>query len=286
MQSVAIVGVGLIGASFGLALRKAGFGGEIAGVSSPSAIAAGLACGAISKQVTLAQAAAHADLIYLAQPVDRILDTLEKLGPLAQVGCLITDAGSTKAQIVERAARTLPNATFLGGHPLAGKEQRGAGAADPDLFRNRPYVLTPTSEQTPAMQEFREWLTRLGAHVLDTSPQEHDRTVALTSHLPQLLSTALSATLAQRENAISKGIFGPGLIDMTRLALSTPELWISILATNQLEVLLAIDELVSSLSSLRRALAADDFDGLSNAFNIAATFAASIRNPKPPKLQN
>ena len=274
MEIVAIAGVGLIGASFGLALRKAGFSGTIAGVSSPSALAAGLACGAISSEMTLAEAARHADLIYLAQPVDRILQTIEEIGRLARPGCLITDAGSTKAQIVEQAARHLPAAAFLGGHPLAGKEQRGAAAADADLFRNRPYVLTPSGPETPASQEFREWITRIGARVMDTSPQEHDRTVALTSHLPQLVSTALAATLAERNSEALGKIFGSGLLDMTRLALSTPELWASIFTTNKLEVLAALDGFLSTLEQTRRAVQSDS---VSDIFHTASDFATSVR---------
>jgi prephenate dehydrogenase len=278
MQCVAIVGVGLIGASFGLALRKAGFTGEIIGVSSAAAIAAGFECGAISSQAMLAEAASRADLIYLAQPVDRILETIEKLGPLVNPGCLVTDAGSTKAQIVAQALKHLPLGTFLGGHPLAGKEQRGAAAADADLFRNRPYVLTPSGPETPAIREFREWLARIGANILETSPQEHDSTVALTSHLPQLVSTVLAATLAERNSDTLQKIFGPGLMDMTRLALSTPELWTSIFSTNKLEVLAALDAFVVSLGQARQAIEADN---LSYIFNTAAQFAASIRNLSP-----
>jgi prephenate dehydrogenase len=280
MQCVAIAGVGLIGASFGLALRKAGFKGEIAGVSSASAIAAGLGCGAISSQMTLEEAARQADLIYLAQPVDRILETIETLGPLVTPGCLVTDAGSTKVQIVAQALRYLPPVAFLGGHPLAGKEQRGAAAADAELFRNRPYVLTPSGPETPATQEFRAWLARIGANVLDTAPQEHDSTVALTSHLPQLVSTALAATLAERNSDTLQKIFGPGLIDMTRLALSTSDLWASIFSTNKLEVLAALDAFVVSLNQAREAIEADN---LSYVFNTASQFAASIRNLRPQK---
>ena len=277
MRNVAIVGVGLIGASFGLALREAGFAGEIIGVSSPSAIAAGLERGAISRAATLAEAARHAELIYLAQPVDRILETLSTLGPLASAECLITDAGSTKTRIVEQASRTLKLATFLGGHPLAGKEQRGAAFADAALFRNRPYVLTPIAPETPATQEFRQWLIRLGANLLDTSPEEHDQVVALTSHLPQLLSTTLSHTLAEQSNGALPKIFGPGLLDMTRLALSAPDLWLSIFSTNKPAVLRAIDDFVFSLNHTRYAI---ETDNISDLFNIASQFAISIRNSR------
>lgn len=129
IHTVAIVGVGLIGGSFALALRKAGFAGEILGVSSPPAIQAGISVGAISRGVSLDEAAARADLIYLAQPVDRILETIEMLGALARPGSLITDGGSTKAVIVRKASEHIRNASFLGGHPMAGKEQRGVEAA-------------------------------------------------------------------------------------------------------------------------------------------------------------
>lgn len=274
MNTVAIVGVGLIGGSFGLALRKAGFAGPILGVSSPSALATALEVGAISASATLEQAAAQADLLYLAQPVDRILSTLEKLAPLIRPECLVTDAGSTKAVILEKAHECLPARNFLGGHPMAGKEQRGARAADPDLFRNRPYVLTLPIPGTLAATEFQTWLHRIGAQVLYLSAAEHDRTVALTSHLPQILSTALALTLAKNSSSRSTQIFGPGLLDMTRLALSAPDLWMSILSTNQVEVSSAIDFFTKSLADLKAALSTPD---LSSLFEAAARFAAEIR---------
>ena len=165
MQTVAIVGVGLIGSSFGLALRKAGFTGEILGVSSKPALEAAKESGAISAETTLAVAARQADLIYLSQPVDRILKTLERLGPLIKGQCLVTDAGSTKASIVAKAAACLPPGTFLGGHPMAGKETSGAAAGDAGLFKDRLYLLTPLAEtDNPIIPRFKEWLARIGAH--------------------------------------------------------------------------------------------------------------------------
>ncbi len=125
MKTVAIVGVGLIGGSFGLALRKAGFTGELLGVSSPPALEAGLKSGAISRSATLEEAAAEADLIYLATPVDRILQTLQTLGPFARPECLITDAGSTKLAIVQKASECLPFGVFLGRAPDGGKRTAG-----------------------------------------------------------------------------------------------------------------------------------------------------------------
>ncbi len=279
MQTVAIVGVGLIGGSFGLALRKSGFAGEIIGVSSDAATAAGLKRGAISAAGPLEKAVKAADLIYLAQPVDRILETIPKLAPFVRYGQLVTDAGSTKQMIVDCAQAYLPDGTFLGGHPIAGKEQRGPEAADADLFRNRPYVLTPNgaAPENPLGDAFRKRLAAFGSHVLEMSAAEHDRTLAFTSHLPQLLSTALAATLAREKEERLTQVFGTGLLDMTRLALSSPELWNSILLTNKSEVERTIDRLVQVLLGLKSNLGESE---MANTFDEATKFAASIRKPR------
>ena len=142
MRKVAIVGVGLIGGSFGLALRKAGFPGSIVGVSSPRSLEPALERGAIDRGATLEEAASTADLVFLSQPISGILETLRKLGPMVRRDTLVTDAGSTKQAIAEEARRSLTTGSFLGGHPMAGKESRGAGAADAELFRGRPWVLS------------------------------------------------------------------------------------------------------------------------------------------------
>jgi prephenate dehydrogenase len=270
MKTIAIAGVGLIGGSFGLAMRAAGFSGEILGVSSPAAVSAGIARGAISAGATLEQAAARADLLYLAQPVDRILQTLTTLATIARPECLITDAGSTKQEIVRRGA----GLHFLGGHPLAGKERRGVEAAEATLFRGRPYVLTPQAPESIASQEFRHWLEMFGAKVIEMAPREHDSAVALTSHLPQLVSTALAAMLNGCKDDNLEKVVGPGLLDMTRLAMSAPDLWLSILSTNQMEVLAALDDFERSIGKVREALGTSN---LADLFRSGAAFASKIR---------
>jgi prephenate dehydrogenase len=272
MRTVAIVGVGLIGASFGLALRKAGFSGSILGVSSPQAIEAGLAAGAISGSGTLNDAAEKADLIYLAQPVDRILKTLACLGSIARPQTLITDAGSTKTAIVQMARTHLQYAAFVGGHPLAGKETRGAQSAEAALFQDRPYVLTPDTHPVP--ESFRQILRSIGANVLEMTAAEHDATVALTSHLPQLISTALAAFLANQNQPQIQRVFGSGLLDMTRLALSPADLWTSILATNKANVTRALRSYAEILVDLERALEKEDLDAI---FEIAGQFSSELR---------
>jgi prephenate dehydrogenase len=276
MKNVAIVGVGLIGGSFGLALRASGFSGELVGVSSKGAIEAGLAAGVIDRAVSLSEAAASSDLMYLAQPVDRILTTIDQLAPLLRPGTLVTDAGSTKKAIVSKANEVLPPGSFLGGHPLAGKEQRGAAAGDANLFRNRPYVVTPAAA-SEAVSEFKEWLTKMGARIIEMSPEEHDATVAHSSHLPQMASTALALALSERPELPIAKVFGPGLVDMTRLALSSVDLWGPILATNKTQVISAIDTYIGSLHSLRDAL---QNDSLVKLFEIGSGWAKFLREPK------
>lgn len=266
------MGVGLIGASFGLALRKAGFAGPINGVSSPAALEAGLVVGAISHAAPLLEAVEQSDLIYLSQPVDRIIDTLAQIGPVAKPGTLITDAGSTKVAIVQAAAQHVRYATFLGGHPMAGKESRGAAAAQADLFVGRPYVLDKVDG--PQADEFRGWIGLIGADIVEMSASQHDATVALTSHLPQLLSTALAAYLSnQSEYAIDK-VFGSGLLDMTRLALSPADLWFSIINTNSENVSKAVDGYIEALQKLKESIGTDAFRSY---FASSSTQAAAFR---------
>ena len=245
MRNVAIVGVGLIGASFGLALRQAGFTGAITGVSSPRSIEAATKRGAIDSGAPLDQAAAEAALNFLSQPISGILETLKHLDPLVKPDALVTDAGSTKAAICETAAAHLRRARFVGGHPMAGKEQRGADAAAADLFRGRPWILT-----SPAATEFRGRLEKIGAQIQILDAATHDRLVAWSSHLPQLASTALAAAILNQQPEAT-AVAGPGLMDMTRLALSSYDLWRDILDTNQTEVAAALDAYIARLQSLR-----------------------------------
>ncbi len=274
MNTVAIIGVGLIGGSFGLALRKSGFTGDLIGVSSQPAIEAGLKAGAITRSASLAEAAAAADLIYLAQPVDRILVTLEQLESIARPGTVVTDAGSTKQAIVQKAAACLSAVHFIGGHPLTGKEQRGVAAAQFDLFRDRSYILTPHLPETPSSIHLRSWLQRIGARIVEMKPAEHDSTVALTSHLPQILATALAVTLARQQDERVFQVFGPGLVDMTRLAMSAPDLWNPILSTNKPAVLAALAAYSEVLKNLQLAL---ESDSLMELFEIGSGWAKELR---------
>jgi prephenate dehydrogenase len=278
MKTVTVVGTGLIGASFGLALRKAGFDGTILGVSSTRAIADALAAGAIDRGSPLAEAVPAADLVFLSQAIGRILDTIRHLDPLLKPGALVTDAGSTKNEIVDVARQFIRRAQFLGGHPMAGKEKRGASAGDEDLFRGRTWVLTPDDPaelETPIATEFRGWLERIGARIVVLDSDQHDRAVALTSHLAQIASTALAAAVADGvddRNALQ--VAGPGLSDMTRLALSSYELWRDILATNPEHIDRALSRYIQKLEHMRENLRSRQ---LEEEFRRGAELAAHLR---------
>jgi prephenate dehydrogenase len=263
MKSVGIIGVGLIGGSFGLALRKAGFDGGILGVSSARSIEQAVARRAIDRGVTLEEAAGVCDLLFLSQPISGILETLRKLGPLVREDALVTDAGSTKQAIVDEAKRSLRRCAFLGGHPMAGKELRGVAAADADLFRGRPWVLTSDIDHP-----FRKWVAAFGAREIVLDPAEHDRLVAWSSHLPQLASTALASVIGEQTPEAAT-VAGPGLLDATRLAMSSFDLWRDILATNNSEISAALDAYIEKLTALRRDLEAE--------FRKGGEFARSLR---------
>jgi len=280
MKTVAIVGTGLIGASFGLALRKAGFAGDIIGVSSEAAIRDAVHTGAIDRGAPLPEAVADADLVFLSQTIGRILDTLLHLDPLVRPGALITDAGSTKCQIVDLSLQTVTRGQFLGGHPMAGKEKRGAASADPDLFRGCTWVLTPIEASelaTPAAVEFAQWLGRIGAHPMTLDPVEHDRIVSYTSHLAQLASTALAATVADSVHPAQLRVAGSGLADMTRLAMSSYDLWRDILATNTEPVERALGVFIQKLEHMRENLRTRQ---LQEEFDRGAALASRLRRTK------
>ena len=215
-----------------------------------------LALGVIDQSMTLPEAAAAADLVYLSQPISQILNTLDVL----QTEALVTDAGSTKAAICERGRRLK---RFVGGHPMAGKESRGVEHADADLFRGRPYVLTAREPQ------LETWIERFGSRLVLLEPAEHDRQVAFVSHLPQLLSTTLASVLAGKEN-----VAGPAAADLTRLALSPYDIWRDIFATNAEPIDAAIGAFIARLEEVRAQLRSSELEAL---FSQAAASARALR---------
>ncbi len=278
VHTVAIVGAGLIGTSFGLALRRAGFAGRILGVSSPGAIREAFQAGAIDEAASLEDAAGRAGAIYLSQTIGRILETLHCIDQWVSPGTLITDAGSTKRAIIRTARAHIRRGLFIGGHPMAGKERSGAAEADASLFEGRTYVLTPdpaSDLETPAGRWLVNWVERIGAALVVTDADEHDRIVSFTSHLTQLASTALAGTVAVHLDSPEQlALSGPGLVDATRLAMSPYDVWRDILETNADSIDRALAIYIHQLETLRENLRTR---WMREEFERAAELAARLR---------
>ena len=237
-RRVAVIGVGLIGGSFGMALRNRGLADEIVGVGrNEGRLQRAVELGAVdSWTLDLREGITGADLVYVATPVGLVLDFMEKVLPYVTPDCIITDAGSTKAEICRRADELVGDrAMFVGGHPMAGSEEAGIEAATGDLFEGTTYVLTPTSATKPeAVEKMRRVAEGIGARVLVMDPDAHDRCVAVISHFPHLMAAAL-VLLAEQESERNPDLLdlvAGSFKDMTRVAGSPPVLWRDICMSN------------------------------------------------------
>jgi prephenate dehydrogenase len=255
---VTIVGLGLIGGSWGLALKKRGFAGKVVGSDRREILDHALAAGAIDEGCeNLAEAAGGADLLILATPVGAILDLIPRLKPLVPSTALVTDVGSTKRLICQRGREVFGHEPlFLGGHPLAGKERSGFESAFADLFENARYALTPLSPDhlaDPRVQAFSELIESIGARPFVSDASAHDRAVAFLSHLPQLISTGLSSLIAEQgsEDFLPLELAATGFRDMTRLAESPYAVWRDICLTNIENIQSAIELLIEKLEAMK-----------------------------------
>jgi prephenate dehydrogenase len=263
MRQVTIIGTGLIGGSLALAWKRHGFTGRIVGCDRPQVLAQAKACGALDLAVEdPLTACADSDVVVLATPVGAIMSLLERLGPLLAHEILITDVGSTKAGILARAREILGERAaqrFLAGHPMAGKENSGIEQADADLFMGAVWLFTPLPDQdirSGRLGEFVDWIERIGARVLAMDADRHDRLCAWISHLPQMLSTALAATLQDEfgNDADLPAIGGRALREMTRLAQSPYSMWRDIAISNTANIQEALQRLEQRLAHLRENL--------------------------------
>jgi prephenate dehydrogenase len=275
IQRITIIGTGLIGASTGLALRAAHFPGEIIGWDrTPSQLQTALDRGAIDKTTGDPIAGAmESDLILLSGPVFAIQEWLEKLAPVLKPHQLVTDVGSVKVAIAERAEPLFgapAQAGFLPGHPMAGKEVSGAANADAQLFNKAVWLFTEFSPH-PLAAEWRQLVESFGCRTMDIQATRHDELCAWVSHLPQFLSTALSAMLEERFGDASdlRAIGGRALREMTRLGASPYSMWRDVAHTNTgpvAEALLTLEQRLTHLrENLRTPELRDEFD-LANRF--------------------
>lgn len=267
IQRITILGTGLLGTSVGLAARAAGFSGSITGWNRiQDGAETALSLGAIDTIVLDALTAAKsADVILLAAPIYATLDLMEQLAPELSADQLVTDVGSTKAQIAEKASwlYNRPNRpAFLPGHPMAGKERGGAALGDATLFRNTVWLFTdsPLATRTPRATElvesFRTLVTAMGSRTLDLDPIRHDDLVAWVSHLPQFTATALGALLEDEVGDAPelKDVGGRALREMTRLAASPFSMWRDIAHTNTEAIDRALLKLEQRIAHLRENL--------------------------------
>lgn len=260
---VAIVGLGLIGGSLGLALRQARITEQITGFDLGRGVCEqARKVGAIDQvHTSLADAVRGAELIVLATPVGAMRALLQQMATLASPGAVITDVASTKSQVISWAEEFLPdNLAFVGGHPMAGKEMSGVEAADPALFRNRIYCLTPTAKTSaPALNKVLALVESIGARVRFLEPAEHDGQVALVSHLPFIASTALMTTALENHNWGDASLLASsGFRDTTRLAAGSPEMYRDICLTNHEALVRTLDDYLTTLHTLREHIAARD----------------------------
>lgn len=278
-RRVAIAGVGLIGGSIGLAIRRRLPRARVVGIDRPAVLRVARLRGAVHEgTAALAAGLAGADLVVLALPVDAILRALPRVARLAGPEAIITDVGSTKDPIV-RAARRLGMASrFVGGHPMAGSERAGIENADAAIFQGAPWILCPAlghsraARADPAFRRLAALVERLGARPQRLDAGLHDAVMARLSHLPQLASVALVNTAAGSPAGRFLELSGPAFRQMSRLASSPPALWDGILRSNRRAAGRALDDFVRELRRLRAALDR----GLSLQFRRAARARARL----------
>jgi prephenate dehydrogenase len=259
LRTVAIIGVGLIGGSIGLALRTRRLAWQVVGVGrNPAALEQAVSLGAIDRGTTeLEEGASRADVVVVCTPVNRIAEDVKRAGAAAAGrDVLVTDAGSCKRQIVEAVERQAESAAmFVGAHPLAGSERSGVLNAQADLFDGRVCVLTPTPLTCPELtRRARRFWEGLGCVVLEMGPAEHDEILAHTSHLPHALAAALAASVPPEWQMLAAGAFRDG----TRVAAADPDLWTAIFRDNRGPLLKALGRFQETIDAFKYALMTDD----------------------------
>lgn len=264
IRQITIIGTGLIGGSLALALRKKKFAGRIVGCDREGTLERARMRGAIDEgTVNPGDAVRSSQVVVLATPVLAICDLIDRLGPVLPSKTLLTDVGSTKVAVVERARKVFGKATgkrFLAGHPMAGKELSGVDFADSDLFQNAVWFFAPLPDQNlneGLFAEFAGWIDAVGARVAMLPAEDHDRLCAWISHVPQMMSTALAAALVQEFGAEAPLLpaGGRALQEMTRISASPYSMWRDVAISNQKNLADALWKVEQRLAHIRENLA-------------------------------
>jgi prephenate dehydrogenase len=256
-DTIAILGVGLIGGSIGLGLRQRGLAKRVIGIGyREESLRVAKQIGAVTETtLDVAEGVAEADLVIVCTPVGRIADDVRAAAASCRPGTLITDVGSTKEEIVRNLVSLPDDVRFIGSHPLAGSERRGPAAAEADLFVDRVVVVTPDeTTRGDDLASLTSFWSGLGARVVLMPPEEHDRALAVTSHVPHLIAAALA--LATPEKLLE--LTATGWADCTRVASGDPELWRQIFASNRQALVASLTQFDEALESLRTAIERQD----------------------------
>jgi prephenate dehydrogenase len=276
VKKLVIFGVGLIGGSVALALKKQANAPLCVGIGrNRTNLDQALALGIIDTiETDIAVALKDADMVLIAAPVAQTKNILQRIQPHLNASTIITDAGSTKSDVVAMAQAILGDRAnqFVGGHPIAGAEKSGASAAMADLYLGKNVVLTPSSlNSQDAIQQVRQLWQSCGAKVIEMSAEKHDNIFATVSHLPHLLAFVLVEEIASRDNAKELLNFAAsGFRDFTRIAGSSPEMWRDISVANKTALLNEISTYEQALSKLKQTLANEDADALEALFERAS----------------
>jgi prephenate dehydrogenase len=289
IRQITIVGTGLIGGSFGLALKKRRFPVRIVGCDRAPVLEQARDKGAIDEGLTDPVAAVRgSQVVLLAAPVGAIVELIGRLGPSLPPKTLLTDVGSTKAEVLARATAAFGKNVgrrYLAGHPMAGKEQSGVELADPDLFQGAVWFVTPSPGQKifdGASGEFLEWVEAIGAGVASMDADAHDQLCAWISHLPQMISTALAATLVDEygEDAPLLETGGRALREMTRISASPYSMWRDVALTNKKNIRHALLKLEQRLAHIR-----ENLDTRELALEFERAHHLRKAGPKPQRAQ-
>jgi prephenate dehydrogenase len=274
-KKIVIFGVGLIGGSFALALRKANAVGEVVGFGrSTATLEQAKQLGILDRIGADLAELGNADLVLLATPVGQMAELMARIAPHLGIDTLVTDGGSTKSDVVAAACANLGNkiSQFIPAHPIAGAEKTGPEAALADLYQGKKVVLTPMQENSAeSVARVRKAWELCGAVVSELTPQQHDEVFAAVSHLPHLLSFALVHDLAQRDNRdLLLSFAASGFRDFTRIAASSPEMWRDICMANRDALLDELGLYIEELGMLHEALAEADADKLEEVFSLSS----------------
>ncbi len=279
---VSIIGTGLMGGSLAMAIRQSGAAAEVVAFDvSPRARSEAASMGVADRIADSPGAAVEGSrVVFLATPIGSMATVLGEAAPSLEEGVIVSDLGSAKLGVMDAIEAAIPpGARYVGGHPMAGSEQSGVRFASPELFKDRYYILTPRTTTDPdAYRELHALLTRIGARVISIDPESHDRAMATVSHVPHLLSLLLMEMAASEQERM-KSIFtiaAGGFRDMTRIAASSPEVWLDIVSENRAFIVERLKDYSMRVNSLIEILQSDDTGELGALFERARAARAEL----------